>query len=128
MKFEELDDARWSRIEPLLPARAKEGRPRADDRAIINGILFVLITGCRWIDIPRKYGDDSTANRRLRRWEKLGVWKRIMNALIDEGYARGIIKIEELSIDSSTIAARKGGSSLVMMVTTRRKLPNYTSA
>lgn len=128
MKFEELDDARWSRIEPLLPARAKEGRPRADDRAIINGILFVLITGCRWIDIPRKYGDDSTANRRLRRWEKLGVWKRIMNALIDEGCARGIIKIEELSIDSSTIAARKGGSSLVMMVTTRRKVPNYTSA
>ncbi len=96
MKFEELDDNRWSRIAPLLSPRPREGRPRADDRSIVNGILFVLITGCRWIDIPRRYGDDSTANRRLRRWEKLGVWKRIMDSLIDEGYGNGTIRMEEL--------------------------------
>lgn len=127
MKFEELDDMRWSRIEPLLPPRAREGKPRADDRSIVNGILFVLITGCRWIDIPKRYGDDSTANRRLRRWEREGVWKRIMGALINEGYGRGIIEIEELSIDSSTIAARKGGSSSAMMVITGRKGRRSTS-
>ena len=97
MKFQELDDLRWSRIEPLLPPRAKEGRPRVDDRAIVNGILFVLIAGCRWQDIPGRYGDDSTANRRLRRWEKLGIWKRIMDSLVDEGYRNGTIQIEELS-------------------------------
>src|SRR2546427_231342 len=68
MKFEEIDDVEWSRIEPLLPPGAKEGRPRADDRSTVNAVLFVLITGCRWIDVPKKYGDDSTANRRLRRW------------------------------------------------------------
>jgi transposase len=126
MKFEELDDTRWSRIEPFLPSRPKEGRPRSDDRSIVNGILFVLITGCRWIDIPRKYGDDSTANRRLRRWEKLGVWKRIMDALIDEGYGNGTIEIDEISIDSSTVAAKKGGSSSAMMVITGRRGPSYT--
>jgi transposase len=129
MKFDELDDERWSRIEPLLPPRAKEGKPRADDRSIVNGILYVLITGCRWIDIPRRYGDDSTANRRLRRWEREGVWKRIMDSLINEGYGRGIkIGIEELSIDSSTVAARKGGSSSVMTVTTGRRARRSTSA
>jgi transposase len=64
MKFEELEDARWSRIEPLLPPRAREGKPRADDRSIVNGILFVLVTGCRGIDMPKRIGDDSTANRR----------------------------------------------------------------
>jgi transposase len=110
MKFEELDDMRWSRIESLLPPKAKEGKPRADDRSILNGILFVLITGCRWIDIPREYGDDSTANRRLRRWEREGVWKRIMDALINEGYANGVIEIEEISIDSSRSLPRKGGA------------------
>ena len=109
MKFQELDDVRWSRIEPLLPPKAKEGKPRSDDRAIMNGILYVVITGCRWVDLPRKYGDDSTANRRLRSWEKLGVWKRIMDALITGGYGRGIITMTELSIDSSTITAKKGG-------------------
>ena len=128
MKFEELDDARWSRIGPLLPPRAREGRPRSDDRSIVNGILFVLITGCRWVDIPRKYGDDSTANRRLIRWERLGVWKRIMDALIDQGYGNGTIQIDDLSIDSSTVAARKGGSSSAMMVITRRRVQRFTSA
>ncbi len=128
MKFEELDDNRWSRIAPLLPPRPREGRPRADDRSIVNGILFVLITGCRWIDIPRRYGDDSTANRRLRRWEKLGAWKRIMDSLINEGYGNGTIQVEELSIDSSTSAARKGGSSSVMTVTTGRRARRSTSA
>lgn len=72
MNFEEIDDVKWSRMEPLLPLKAKEGRPRADDRSIINGILYVLITGCRWVDMPSKYGDDSTANRRLGSWEKQG--------------------------------------------------------
>jgi transposase len=111
MKFEELDDVRWSRVEPHLPPREKEGKPRADDRRTVNGILYVLVTGCRWVDLPRKYGDDSTANRRLRRWEKLGVWKRVMGALVAEGYGNGSVELEELSVDSSTIRARKGGSS-----------------
>jgi len=128
MKFEELDDDRWAIIEPLLPPRAKEGRPRAEDRSIVNGILFVLVTGCRWVDIPKKYGDDSTANRRLRRWEEMGIWKRIMDALIGEGYARRLLEVEELSIDSSTVAARKGGSSSAMMVTIGRRARRSTPA
>jgi transposase len=111
MRFEELDDVRWSRIEPHLPPMAKEGKPRADDRRTVNGILYVLITGCRWADLPKRYGDDSTANRRLRLWERLGVWKRIMEALVSEGYANGRVKLDELSADSSTIRARKGGRS-----------------
>jgi hypothetical protein len=37
-----------------LPSRL--GRPRADDRRTVNGILFVLRTGCRWHDLPREYG------------------------------------------------------------------------
>ncbi len=128
MKFQELDDVRWSRIEPFLPPRAREGKPRADDRRTVNGILYVLVTGCRWVDMPRRYGDDSTANRRLRRWEKLGVWKRIMDSLVNEGYGKGIVRMEELSIDSSTIAARKGGSSSDTTGTTGRRAPSSTHA
>jgi transposase len=108
MKFQELDDVKWNMIAPLLPSPAKEGRPRADDRIIVNGILYVLITGCRWIDVPTKYGDDSTMNRRLKNWEKRGVWQRIMNALTANEHAKGRVRIDELSIDSSTIEAKKG--------------------
>lgn len=118
MKFEELDDVRWSRIESHLPPKAKEGKPRADDRRTVNAILYVLLTGCRWADLPERYGDDSTANRRLRRWERTGVWKRVMDALVVEGYRNGRVKLDELSVDSSTIRARKGGSSSATTGTT----------
>jgi len=68
LKFAELSDGQWEFIEPLLPPQPKTGRPRADDRRTINGILYVLITGCKWMDMPRKYGAPVTAWRRLKRW------------------------------------------------------------
>jgi len=52
MEFRELSDEEWELIKPLLPPKAKTGRPRADDRRVLNGILYVLTTGCRWMDMP----------------------------------------------------------------------------
>jgi transposase len=62
MKFEELIDEQWEFIRPLLPPSAREERSRADDRRTINAMPYVLTTGCRWMDFPREYGDDSIAN------------------------------------------------------------------
>ena len=109
MRFSELTDDQWALIEPLLPPREKKrGKPRADDRRTINAILYILITGCRWMDLPSRYGDDVTAWRRLRRWEEQGVLKRILDALVAKGYSLGIVKMNSLSIDSTTIPAKKG--------------------
>jgi len=108
MKFKGLTDEQWEYISPLLPPHVKEGKPRADDRQTINAILYVLKTGIPWNDLPEEYGDDSTANRRLRRWENEGVWKRIMDALVSDGYSDGKLSIDNLSIDSDTIPAKKG--------------------
>jgi len=69
----------------------------------------VLVTGCRWVDIPKKYGDDSTANRRLKNWEVQGVWKKIMVALMSKGYAKGIVRMKDVAIYRTTAAAKKGG-------------------
>lgn len=74
----------------VLPPPTKEGRPRADDRQTINGILYVLKTGIPWNDLPaEKYGDDVTARRRLKEWKEKGVWERIMDALVAKGYSNG---------------------------------------
>jgi transposase len=108
MKFRGLSDLQWEYIKPLLPEPAKTGRPRADDRRTIDAILFVLKTGIPWNDLPSEYGDDVTAWRRLKRWEKEGVWKRIMDALIKDGYSKGRLQLDSLSIDSTTIPAKKG--------------------
>src|SRR5918998_2195029 len=78
----DLTDAQWLLIQPLLPPPARRGRPRADDRRTINGILWVLRTGARWADLPRRYGAASTCHVRLQRWQREGVWERLWRALL----------------------------------------------
>jgi len=89
MEFRELTDSEWGLIRSLLPPRAKVGRPRINDRIIVNGILYVLVTGCRWMDIPIKYGSYKTAWDRFKRWSIKGVWANVFKALIDKGYSMG---------------------------------------
>jgi transposase len=109
MRFSELTDDQWALIEPLLPPREKRrGKPRADDRRTVNAMPYVLITGCRWIDLPSRFGDEVTAWRRLRRWEEEGVWRCVMDALVSRGYSSGVVDMGVLSIDSSTVPAKKG--------------------
>ena len=62
----ELTDEQWERIRPLLPPPARTGRPRADDRKVLNGILYVLRTGCAWKGTPRKHRSHVTAWPRLK--------------------------------------------------------------
>jgi len=76
--------------QPLLPTRPRPrgpgGRPRIDDRAALEGILFVLRIGCRWCDLPRNSGaaPDTTAWRRLRAWQDAGVWDRLHRIVLGE--------------------------------------------
>ena len=67
MIHKELTDKQWKSIIPHLPKPARTGRPRCDDRTTINGILFVLTVGCRWEELPEKYGSKSTTHLRLTR-------------------------------------------------------------
>jgi transposase len=79
----EVSDELWVRIEPLLPVRARRarwpGRLPLDDRACLNGILFVLLTGISWVDLPQQfgYGSGMTCWRRLRDWTQAGVWDQL---------------------------------------------------
>ena len=106
--FKELTDKQWNMIKQHVPKPARTGRPRSDDRKITDGIIYVLTTGCRWDDIPKKYGDDSTANLRLRRWQELGVWKKILKCAIKSAHKQGKINLQKISVDSSTVPSKKG--------------------
>ena len=72
----DLSDAEWAIIAPLLPGAdgKKNGRPRDDDRKVLNGIFFVLRTGTRWLDLPERYGPYTTVYNRFNRWAKKGIW------------------------------------------------------
>ncbi len=105
----ELTGEQWELIGPLLPKRAWTGRPRADDRKTINGILWVLRTGARWADMPRKYGAPSTAHVRLQTWQKLGVWKNMWRTLLSALDEQGKLDWEKAHLDGTFITAKKGG-------------------
>ncbi len=86
MGFKELTDEQWESIKTLLPQPRGRGRKRVDDRKVINGILYVLTTGCRWMDMPEKYGSYKTAWRRYKELREFGIWERLVQELQNKGY------------------------------------------
>jgi transposase len=69
----ELSDEQWEKISPLLPeAQASPwGGPQPiPNRPCFEGILWILRTGARWKDVPKRYPSPSTCWRRLREWEE----------------------------------------------------------
>jgi transposase len=80
----DLSEAEWAIIEPLLPGQI--GRPRLDDRRVLNGIFFVLRSGTPWRDLPERYGPPPTAYNRFNRWAKRGIWLRIFEARCPAGH------------------------------------------
>ena len=95
-----LSDEAWDALEPHLP-RGEAGKPRADDRIVISGILHVLRTGCRWRDVPPAYGPPATIYNRFHRWSQRHVWHRIFVRLAAAGPVP-----EELSVDREHIRTR----------------------
>ncbi|MEM4252115.1 MAG: transposase [Candidatus Nitrosotenuis sp.] len=106
MKFTEISHVQWKQIQQHLPPPARTGRPRADDRLTINAILFVLITGCRWIDLPARYGSKSSAHRRFQDWQKKWIWKNILSCTIKSAHKQNRLKLQKVLIDS--ITSKKG--------------------
>jgi transposase len=108
MKFQEISDKQWETIQKHLPPPAITGRPRCDDRTTINGIMFVLVSGCRWSEMPKRYGSKSTAHLRLQNWQQRGVWKNILSCAIKSDHKSGKLNLQKISIDSSSVSAKKG--------------------
>jgi transposase len=79
----DLSDAEWAIIAAQLPASrgVGGGRPRDDDRRVLNGIFYILRTGSPWRDLPERYGPYTTVYNRFNRWAKRGVWVRVFEAL-----------------------------------------------
>jgi len=109
-----LTDRLWDIVAPLLPApqpRPKGGRPAVSDRQALTGILFVLKTGIGWEDLPQELGCGCgmTCWRRLRDWQKAGVWDRLHATLLSNLHADNQIDWSRAVVDSSSVRAIFGG-------------------
>ena len=114
-----LDDALWARLEPLLPKRRSRhrryaGRKPIPDRAIVTGILFVLRSGIPWRMLPPQMGCGSgvTCWRRLVKWQRAGVWKRLHATVLAELRQRGQLDFARAIVDSYSLRAMRGGKKL----------------
>ena len=112
-----VPDELWEIIEPLLPRHkarpGKRGRPPVDDRACLTGIIFVLQSGIPWWMLPQEMGCGSgvTCWRRLRYWQRRGIWKKLLHALLDRLGREGLINWSKAVVDSQSYRAVFGGYS-----------------
>ncbi len=108
----QLTDAQWEVIELLIPVPAKraegKGRPRANDREVLNGIFWIMRTGAAWQDLPSRYPSYSTCYRRFHAWCRSGVFERILETLAQDLEERGRLDLSECFIDGTFVPAKKG--------------------
>ena len=99
MKRYELTKGQWERIKELLPPEraGKRGRPRKDDRNMLNGMLWIVRSGAQWREMPEAYGPWQSVYARFAKWRDDGTLEAIFRALSADA------DMENLSLDSTCI-------------------------
>ncbi|MFE5406786.1 IS5 family transposase [Streptomyces sp. NPDC056580] len=117
MRRHELTDAEWELLAPLIPS-AGRGRPRVEDRRVINGMVYKIRTGISWRDLPERYGPWKTVYTRFRRYAIDGVFARALQQIQARADAAGdidwLVQIDSTIVRAHQHAAatgRKGGSA-----------------
>lgn len=112
----DMTDAEWSLIEPLIPPEKRPGRHRAVNiREVVNGIFYLLSTGCQWRALPKDFPPRSTVHDYFKLWQWDGTLERIHFTLF--------VQVRELAgkeasptaaiIDSQSVtSAERGGADI----------------
>jgi len=105
----DVSEAQWQYLQSLLPQGARTGRPRANEREVLNGILYVLKTGCQWADLPHDIeASPKTCHRRLLEYQRRRVWQKLVRVLLQEAGRRGYLNFTNAYHDASVIKSKKG--------------------
>ena len=128
----DVTDEEWTHIEPIIPPAKRGGRKREVDlREVLNGIMYVLSTGCQWRYIPKDLPPKSTVHRYFCDWNYDGTLERIHHTLYVK--CREMLGREASPtacvIDSQSVkSAEKGGRKLTRMAMMREKRFQVSSA
>ncbi|SDQ26051.1 Putative transposase of IS4/5 family [Pseudomonas sp. UC 17F4] len=99
----ELPNAAWILIMDLVSTTQKTGRPRNDDRQMINGIFWILCSGAAWRDLPERFGAWSTVYQRFRDWRDDGTLDRVLDRLHVRLTEEGLIDMDTWTLDPVTV-------------------------
>ena len=106
----ELSNQQWALIEDIVSPPQRIGRPRRDDRQMLNGIFWILCSGAKWRDLPERYGPWKTVYQRFRQWHDDGTVERLLARLHLKLRQDGYLELDTWMIDSTTIRTTRAAS------------------
>ena len=110
----DVTEEEWALIRPLIPPAKKGGNKRTVvEREIVNGLMYILSTGCQWASLPKDLPKRSTVNDYFHRWDEDGTLDRIHHALYvlcRELVGRDASPTAAIIDSQSVKSAEKGGS------------------
>ena len=119
----DLTDEEWSHVAPLIPPAKRGGAKRTVDvREVVNGLMYILGTGCQWRAIPKDLPPRSTLHGYFELWEWDGTLARMHHALYEKCREQASREASPTAaiIDSQSVkSAEKGGPRLTAMAMTR---------
>ena len=128
----DLTDPEWELVGPLIPPAKRGGNKRAVDvREIVNGVMYILSTGCQWSALPKDLPPRSTVNDYFRRWEDDGTLDRLHHALYvqcREQAGRDASPTAAIIDSQSVKSAEKGGVRSIRRGMTRARRSRARSA
>ena len=116
LAYSQLTDEQWSLISDLFPVPQPDprgGRPPANARQCLEGILWVLRSGAQWKDLPRSFPSYVTCLRRFAKWSLSGVWDQAWERLVHQLDQQGLVNWKEGFADGTFASAKKGAIASV---------------
>ena len=106
MKRYELTKGQWERVKAILPPErtGQRGRPRKDDRKMLNGMLWIAHSGAQWRELPEVYGPWQSVYARFAKWRDDGTLEAVFRALSADA------DMENLSMDSTCIKVHESAN------------------
>ena len=128
----DLTDEEWALIGPLIPPAKRGGNKRTVDvRAVVDGVMDILSTGCQWAALPKDLPPRSTVNDYFRRWDDDGTLERLHHALYvqcREHVGREASPTAAIIDSQSVKSAEKGGAGSIRRGMTRARRSGARSA
>jgi transposase len=128
----DLTDEEWALIAPMIPAAKPGGNKRTIDvREVLNGVTYILSSGCQWAALPKDLPPRSTVHDYLRRWDADRTLDRIHHALYVQCREQAGREASPTAaiIDSQSVkSAEKGGLASTRRATTRARRSRARSA